>query len=123
LLETNGRGSSGKRTRHIDVRCFFIADRVKSGEIRIECCPTGIMIADYFTKALQGATFWKLRDVIMGNTDIASPTGALEMSSDPSVGILAGATPVESRSVLKENVRTTVRPAFSQSCRRSDQRW
>jgi hypothetical protein len=52
LLETNGRGSSGKRTRHIDVRYFFIADRVKSGEIQIEYCPTGIMIADYFTEAL-----------------------------------------------------------------------
>jgi hypothetical protein len=26
LLETNGRGSSGKRTRHINMRCFFIAD-------------------------------------------------------------------------------------------------
>jgi hypothetical protein len=77
------------------------------------------MIADYFRKALQGAAFWKLRDVIMGNTDIASPTGALEMSSDPSVGILAGATPVESRSVLKEKYKNdgspgvlTVLPAF-----------
>ena len=46
LLETNGRGSSGKRTRHINVRYFFIADRVKSKEIRIEYCPTGIMVAD-----------------------------------------------------------------------------
>jgi hypothetical protein len=77
------------------------------------------MIADYFTEALQGATFWKLRDVITGNTDIASPTGALEMSSDPSVGILAGATPAESRSVLKEKHKNdgspgvlTVLPAF-----------
>jgi hypothetical protein len=52
LLETNGRGFSDKKTRHIDVRYFFIADRVKSGQIRIEHCPTGIMIADYFTKAL-----------------------------------------------------------------------
>ena len=71
LLETNGRGSSGKRTRHIDVRCFFIADRVKSGEVRIEYCPSGIMIADYFTKPLQGVIFRELRDMIMGNTDIA----------------------------------------------------
>jgi hypothetical protein len=47
LLEINRRGSSGKRTRHIAVRYFFIADRVKSKEIRIEYCPTGIMIADY----------------------------------------------------------------------------
>jgi hypothetical protein len=57
LLETNGRGSSGKRTRHIAVRYFFIADRVKSEEIRIEYCPTGIMIAYYFTKPLQGLIF------------------------------------------------------------------
>jgi hypothetical protein len=33
LLETNGRGSSGKRTRHMNVRYFFIAYRVKSNEI------------------------------------------------------------------------------------------
>jgi hypothetical protein len=77
------------------------------------------MIADYFTKALQGATFWKLRDMIMGNADIASPNGTLEMSADPSVGILAGVTPVESRSVLKEKYKNdgsagvlTVLPAF-----------
>jgi hypothetical protein len=71
LLETNGRGSSGKRTRHVDVRYFFIADRVKSGEIRIECCPTGIMIADYFAEALEGDTSWKLRDMIVGRNCLA----------------------------------------------------
>jgi hypothetical protein len=57
LLETNRRGSSGKRTRHIAVRYFFIADRVKSKEICIEYCPTGIIIADYFTKPQQGLIF------------------------------------------------------------------
>ena len=29
-------------------------------------CPTESMIADYFTKPLQGALFFKLRDAIMG---------------------------------------------------------
>ena len=57
LLETNRRGSSGKRTRHINVQYFFIADRVKSKESRIEYCPTGIMLADYFTNPLQGVLF------------------------------------------------------------------
>jgi hypothetical protein len=33
LLETNGRGSSGKQTRHIAVQYFFITDRVKSKEV------------------------------------------------------------------------------------------
>ena len=31
LLETNGRGSSSKRTRHLDVRYFFVKDRIDSG--------------------------------------------------------------------------------------------
>jgi hypothetical protein len=119
LLETNGRGSSGKRTRHIDVRYFFIADRVKSGEIRIEHCPTGIMIADYFTKPLQGALFWKLRDMIMGNTDIPLPSDVSRAVQDPSIGIPAGSTLPESRSVLKDEIAVsgsprslTVLPAF-----------
>jgi hypothetical protein len=57
LLDTNGRGSSGKLTRHIAVRYFFIADGVKSKEIRIEYFSTGIMTVDYFTKPLQGLIF------------------------------------------------------------------
>ena len=65
LLETNGRASSSKRTRHLNVRYFFVKDRVDSGEVRIEYCPTEEMIADYFTKPLQGALFYKMRDLIM----------------------------------------------------------
>jgi hypothetical protein len=33
LLETNGKGSSGKRTRHMNVQYFFIKDRIQSGEL------------------------------------------------------------------------------------------
>jgi hypothetical protein len=40
LLEKNGRASSGKRTRHIDIRFYFVADRVASGDLRIKHCPT-----------------------------------------------------------------------------------
>jgi hypothetical protein len=29
-------------------------------------CPTGEMIADFFTKPLQGAQFYKFRDAILG---------------------------------------------------------
>jgi hypothetical protein len=82
LLETNGRGSSGKRTRHISVRYFFIADRVKSKEIRIEYFPTGIMIAEYFTKTLKGLIFRQLRDIIMGNTEIALPAVGSNVTID-----------------------------------------
>jgi hypothetical protein len=65
LLEKNGRGSSSKRTRHINIRYFFVTDRIKEGEMRVEYCPTGDMVADYFTKPLQGSLFRKMRDTIM----------------------------------------------------------
>jgi hypothetical protein len=65
LLEKNGRASSGRRTRHIDIRYFFVTDRIKHGEMRIEYCPTGDMVADFFTKPLQGSLFRKLRAIIL----------------------------------------------------------
>jgi hypothetical protein len=65
LLENNGRASASKRSRHMNIRYFFIADRVKAGDLRIEHCPTKDMIGDFFTKPLQGVQFYKLRDDIM----------------------------------------------------------
>jgi hypothetical protein len=62
LLEQNGRASSGKRTRHINIRYFFITDRVNMKEISIDWCPTKEMVADFMTKPLQGSLFKKLRD-------------------------------------------------------------
>ena len=40
LMEKNGRASSSKRTRHINIRYFFVTDRVANGEVSIEYCPT-----------------------------------------------------------------------------------
>jgi hypothetical protein len=57
LLEKNSRGSSSKRTRHINIRYFFVTNRVQNKEVSIEYCPTGEMIADFFTKPLQKAPF------------------------------------------------------------------
>jgi hypothetical protein len=65
LLEKNGRTSSRKRTRHIHIRYFSVADRVALKEVSIQYCPTGEMVADFFTKPLQGALFKKFRNFIM----------------------------------------------------------
>eukprot|EP00957_Ditylum_brightwellii_P074718 5679266-Ditylum_brightwellii.AAC.1 len=43
-LEKNGKGSSSKRTRHIDIRYFFVTDRIEAGDLTTEYCPTGMMI-------------------------------------------------------------------------------
>ena len=51
-LEQNGKASSGKRTRHFNIKYFYITDLLKSKEISIKYCPTDQMIADYMTKPL-----------------------------------------------------------------------
>jgi hypothetical protein len=65
LLEKNGQLSSTKRTRHLNIRYFFVTDRVRAKQLTIEYCPTGDMWADPFTKPLQGAAFVKFRKLIM----------------------------------------------------------
>jgi hypothetical protein len=42
-----------------------VTDRVKHDELRIEYCPTGDMVADFFTKPLQGSLFRKLCAIIL----------------------------------------------------------
>ena len=65
LLETNGHKSAGKRSRHMNIRYFFVADQQQKGHIKIEYCPTDKMIADYFTKPLHGHKFQEFRREIM----------------------------------------------------------
>ena len=66
-MEINGKASSGKRTQHMNICYFNITDRVEKGEAEIMWVPREDMIADYLTKALQGAEFRRFRDLIMGS--------------------------------------------------------
>jgi len=45
---------------------FFLTDRIKYKEVRIEYCSTGDMIADFMIKLLQGSIFIKFRNLILG---------------------------------------------------------
>jgi len=65
-MESNGRKSCGEKSRHINIRYFFIKDVLKREGIELVHCPTERMIADYFTKPLQGSLFKKMRDILMG---------------------------------------------------------
>jgi uncharacterized protein YcgI (DUF1989 family) len=67
-METNGKASSGKRTRHFDIKYFYITDLIQRGEVTIEYCPTDDMIADYMTKPLTGWKFKLFRKMIMNLT-------------------------------------------------------
>ena len=59
---------SGKRTKHINIRYFYVADKVANKEVSIAYCPTTEMIRNFFTKPLQGALFKKLRNFILNIT-------------------------------------------------------
>jgi len=71
LLMKNGRLSSGKRTKRLDIRYFYVQDLIRRGIVKIEHCRTEDMIADFFTKPLQGRRFKLLRDIIL-NRDTTS---------------------------------------------------
>ena len=64
-LETNGKASSGKRTRHFDIKFFYLTDLIKRGELQVKYCQTDEMDADYMTKPLVGSKFIKFRSRIM----------------------------------------------------------
>ena len=68
-LENNGKRSSTKRTRHINIRYFYVTDRIKDGSIRVVYHPTKELVGDYMTKALQGSLFRTHRNTIMGLTE------------------------------------------------------
>jgi hypothetical protein len=65
LIE-NGRGTN-ERSRHINIKFFFVSDRVGKGEVAIKYMPTNDMIADMLTKPLQGEKFRDMRDKILGH--------------------------------------------------------
>jgi hypothetical protein len=66
LLETNGKKSSGKRTRALNIRYFFLTDQVEKGNVTIVYCPSDGMVGDFHTKPLQGEKFCKFQNAILG---------------------------------------------------------
>ena len=72
LLEENGCKSAGKRSRHLNIRFFFITNQKAKGNIDIEYCPTDQMKGDYMTKPLHGKKFNRFRQDIM-NLPMAAP--------------------------------------------------
>ena len=67
ILSERGKGTS-QRTRHINVRYFFIKDRIENKELKLRYCETLKMLADILTKPLQGSLFKELRDAILNHS-------------------------------------------------------
>ena len=67
LLEQNGKSSSSKRTRAMNIRFFFITDQIQKGNVEVVYCPTEEMLGDINTKPKQGKQFEFLRRHMMGH--------------------------------------------------------
>jgi len=72
LLAENATTSSSRCTKHLDGRYFFVMDKIKNGEVKLAYCPTGNMLADFFTKPIQGNTFIQTQEKIL---NLPSGTG------------------------------------------------
>ena len=71
-LELNGKRSSSKRTRHLNIRYFYITDHIDQGWLTVRHCPTEDMIGDFFTKPLQGLLSRRIRGLVI-NCPIDTP--------------------------------------------------
>ena len=85
-LEKNGTASAGRRSKHIDIRYFWLKDRVERGDVNIKYCPTELMIADFFTKPLQGGLFKRLKAVIMGQVSVEEFIASMSIAPKERVG-------------------------------------
>ena len=63
-LAKTGRSCS-ERSRHIEIRYFWIHDYLTSGQVTLQHMRTENMIADMFTKPLQGAKFKHFRSLCL----------------------------------------------------------
>ena len=61
LLEKNGKKSSTKNTKHINVGYYFIKYWVETGDVVIKHCPTGESLGGHFKKLLHVALLRKFR--------------------------------------------------------------
>ena len=85
-LAKNGRKSAGPNSRHIDIRHFFVTDRIESEQLKIVHCPTDIMIGDFFTKPLQGSRFRTLRAAILGHIPMSALISTQSIQPEERVG-------------------------------------
>ncbi|KAE8883769.1 hypothetical protein PF003_g32038 [Phytophthora fragariae] len=54
-----------QRSRHIDTKYHWLRDKIASGDVCVQYCPTSKMVADHFTKPLGRTKFERFRSALV----------------------------------------------------------
>jgi hypothetical protein len=65
---------NAKRSKSMDMRFFWIIDRIKQGQFSVQHIPGEYNIADHFTKPLPRAKFWQFLNYLVINMDTETPS-------------------------------------------------
>jgi hypothetical protein len=111
-LAENGRQSIGKRSKHLNIKCFFVTDLINRKQISIKYCPTDGMLAVYMTKPLTGRKFQQHRSMFMNlpPNPRQSPQECVGDSSPSMIHLLFRKRNVGSRASLPGEQQTTRLP-------------
>jgi hypothetical protein len=60
--------ATGPNSRHINIRYFWLTDRIATGEVQVRYVNTEEMTADALTKPLQGHQFYKHRATLLNSS-------------------------------------------------------
>jgi hypothetical protein len=82
ILMKNGRLSSGKHTKHLDIRYFYVKDLIDRGIVKLSHCVSDEMLGDFFTKPVQGKRFQILRDILLNIDSTVDHRSMLVNKSD-----------------------------------------
>ena len=66
LMHENYPCSIHKGSKHVNVRYFFVVDKTRKKELKVEHFPTADMLRDYSSKPSQGRLFVKQWNLIQG---------------------------------------------------------
>jgi hypothetical protein len=114
---------SGKKTKNIKPKFFFIKDRVDSTEIKVIDCPMEEMWADMLMKPLQGMAFRTMRAELMNcpvnynkedecESDLAKQTQQMpKMGTKTAIKWMASVSPQECIGHERFKFPTTDRPS------------
>ena len=69
--------ATGPTSRHINIRYFWLTDRIASGEVQVRYKETEDMTADMLTKALGPTQFIHLRKSLLGYISIPNDDSTL----------------------------------------------